>query len=75
MSPYRSRPLQEPLSAWDDWISKQYTLILSECFTYQGAEQDEDGETSVLLHTEGIYDMRGSVFSIVVTISALARRP
>lgn len=34
----------------------------------QGAAQDEDEETSVLLHTEGRYDMRGSVFSIVVTI-------
>jgi len=38
--------------------------------TCQGEVQDGDGETPVLLHAEGIYDMRGSVFSIVVTISA-----
>jgi len=36
----------------------------------QGAVQDGEGETPVLLHTEGMYDMRGSVFSMVVTISA-----
>jgi len=36
--------------------------------TYHGAAHDEDGRAPVLLQTEGRYEIRESVFSIIETI-------
>lgn len=42
--------------------------FLYKSFTYHGAVHDGDGRTPVLLQTEGKYEIRGSVFSIMETI-------